>query len=188
MQPYPTVDNWIKALLSKALPTRVRPSFSHHHSLPSGNSYTSLLAFSIRGQTEEARRNTIPQRLKQNLIQFSSVAQSWPTLCNPMDWSMPGFPVHHQLLEFIQTHIHRVSEASNHLILCHSLLLPPSIFHSIRVFTSESVLCIRWPKLWSFSFSISASSEYSGLTAFRIDWLDLHAVQGTLKSVLQHCS
>ena len=77
---------------------------------------------------------------------------------------------------------------SNNFILCHPLLLPPSIFRSIRVFSSESVLCIRWPKYWSFSFSISPSSEYSGLISFRIDWLDLLAVQGTLKSLLQHHS
>ena len=76
---------------------------------------------------------------------------------------------------------------SNHLILCHSLLLP-SVFPSIRVFSNESVLCIRWPKYWSFSFSISPSNEYSGLISFRIDWLDLLAVQGTLKSLLQHHS
>ena len=74
----------------------------------------------------------------------------------------------------------------NHLILCHPLLLPPSIFPSIRVFSKESVLCIRWPKYWSFSFSISPSNEYSGLISFRMDWLDLLAVQGTLKSLLQH--
>ena len=77
---------------------------------------------------------------------------------------------------------------SNHLILCHPLLLPPSVFPSIRVFSNESVLCIRWPKYWSFSFSISPSSEYSGLVSFRMDWLDLLAVQGTLKSLLQHHS
>ena len=77
---------------------------------------------------------------------------------------------------------------SNHLILCHPLLLPPSIFPSFRVYSNESVLCIRWPKYWSFSFSISHSSEYSGLISFRIDWLDLLAVQGTLKSILQHHS
>ena len=77
---------------------------------------------------------------------------------------------------------------SNHLILCHPLLLPPSIFPSIRVFTNESVLCIRWPKYWSFSFSISPSNEYSGLISFRMDWLDLLAVQVTLKSLLQHHS
>ena len=77
---------------------------------------------------------------------------------------------------------------SNHLILCHPLLLPPSIFSSIRVFSNESVLRIRWPKYWSFSFSIRPSNEYSGLISFRIDWLDLFAVQGTLKSLLQHHS
>ena len=77
---------------------------------------------------------------------------------------------------------------SNHLILCHSLLLSPSIFSSIRVFSNESVLRIRWPKYWSFSFSISPSSEYSGLISFRMDWLDLLAVQGTLRSLLQHHS
>ena len=77
---------------------------------------------------------------------------------------------------------------SNHLILCHPLLLPPSIFPSISVFSNESVLHIRWPKYWSFSFSISLSNEYSGLISFRMDWLDLHAVQGTLKSLLQHHS
>ena len=75
---------------------------------------------------------------------------------------------------------------SNHLILCHPLLLLPSIFPSIRVFSKESVLCIRWPKYWSFSFSMSPSNEYSGLISFRIDWFDLLAVQGTLKSLLQH--
>ena len=75
---------------------------------------------------------------------------------------------------------------SNHLILCHPLLLPPSIFPSIRVFSNESALCIRWPKYWSFSFSISSSNEYSGLISFRIGWLDLLVVQGTLKRLLQH--
>ena len=77
---------------------------------------------------------------------------------------------------------------SNHLILCHPLLLPPSIFPSIRVFSNESALCIRWPKYWSFSFNISPSNEYSGLISFRMDWLDLLADQGTLKSLLQHHS
>ena len=101
-----------------------------------------------------------------------------------MDCSTPGFPVHHQLLELTQTHVHWVTMPSNHLILCHLLLLP-SVFPSIRVFSSGSVLCIRWPKYWSFSFSISPSNEYSGLISFRMDWLDLLEVQGTLKSLLQ---
>ena len=77
---------------------------------------------------------------------------------------------------------------SNHLILCYSLLLPPSIFPSIRIFSNESVLCIRWPEYWSFSFNISPSNEHSGLISFSIDWLDLFSVQGTLKSLLQHHS
>ena len=116
-------------------------------------------------------------------IQFCSVSQSCLILCNPMDCSMPGFPVHHQLLELIQTHVHRICD-----ILCHPLLLLPSIFPSIRVFSNESVLHIRWPKYWSFSFSIRPSNEYSGLISFRIDLLDLLAIQGTLESLLQHHS
>ena len=99
---------------------------------------------------------------------------------------MPGFPVHRQLPEFIQTHVHASVMPSNHLILYRPLLLLPLIFPSIRVFSNESVLCIRWPKYWSFRFSISPSSEYSGLISCRIDWLDLLATQGTLKSLLQH--
>jgi len=105
-----------------------------------------------------------------------------------MDCSTPGFPVLHQLLEFDQTHVHPVSMSSNHLILCCPLLLPPSIFPSISIFSNKSVLCIRWPKYWSFSFSISPSNEYSGLISFRMDWLDLLAVQGTLRSLHQHHS
>ena len=104
------------------------------------------------------------------------------TLCNPMDCSTPGLAVHHQLMSIESV------MPSNYLILCHSLLLLPSIFPSIRVFSSESVLRIRWPKYWSFSFNISPSNEYSGLISFRMDWLDLLAVQGTLKSLLQHHS
>ena len=90
----------------------------------------------------------------------------------------PGFPVYHHLPELAQTHVHQVGNTI-HLILCYPLLLLPSILPSLRVFTNESILCIRWPKYWSFSFSISPSSEYSGLISFRMDWLDLLAVQGT---------
>ena len=123
------------------------------------------------------------------LFQFSSVAQLSLTLCNSMDCSTPGLPVHHQLLELTQTYVHQVGDA---IQLSHPLsspfLLPPSIFPSIRVFSSESVLLIRWPKYWSFNFSISPSNEHSGLISFRIDWLDLLAVQGILESLLQHHS
>ena len=102
-----------------------------------------------------------------------------------MDCSMPGFPVHHQLPELVSI---KSVMPSNHLILCHPLLFPPLIFPSIRVSSNESVLRIRWPEYWSFSFSISPSNEYSGLICFRMDWLDLLAVQGTLKSLLQNHS
>ena len=105
-----------------------------------------------------------------------------------MDCSMPGLPVHHQLPEFTQTHVHWAVMPSNHLILCLPLLLPLSVIPNIRVFSNESILHIRWPKGWSFSFSISPSNEYSGLISFRMDWLDLLAVQGTLRSLLQHHS
>ena len=105
-----------------------------------------------------------------------------------MDCGTPGFPVHHQLPELFKLMSIVSVMPSSHLILCRPLLLPPSIFRSIRVFSRESVLHIRWPKYWSFRFSISPSNEYSGLISFRIDWLDLLAVQGTLKSFLQHHS
>ena len=117
---------------------------------------------------------------------FSSVIQSCPTLCDPMNRSTPGFPVHHQLLEFTQTHVHESVMPPSHLILCRPLLLLPPIPPSIRVFSSESTLCMRWPKFWSFSYSISPSNEHPGLISFWMDWVDLLAVQGTLKSLLQY--
>ena len=105
-----------------------------------------------------------------------------------MNRSTPGLPVHHQLLEFTQTHVIESVIPSNHLILCRPLLLLPSIFPSISVFSNESALCIRWPKYWSFSLNISPSNEHPGLISFRMDWLDFPAVQGTLKSLPQHHS
>ena len=118
-------------------------------------------------------------------VQFNSVAQYHLTLCDLLACSTPGFPVHHQLLSLIKLMSIELVMPPNHLILCRPLLLWPSIIPSIRVFSNESVLCIMWPKLWSFSFSISPSNEYSGHISFRMDWLDLLAVQGTLKSRLQ---
>ena len=121
-------------------------------------------------------------------VQFSSVTQSCLTLCNPMNCSTPGLPIHHQLPEFTQLMSIESVMPSNHLILCCPLLLLPSIFPIIRVFSNESALCIRWPKYWIFSFNISPSNEHPGLISFRMDLLDLLAVQGTLKSLLQHHS
>ena len=119
-------------------------------------------------------------------IQFSSVTQSCPTLCDPMDCSRPGFLVYHQLPELV--HVHPVSDAIQPSHSLPSPSPPASLFPSIRVFPNKSVLHIRWPKYWSFSFSISPSNEYSGLISFRMDWLDLAVVQGTLKSLLQYHS
>ena len=121
-------------------------------------------------------------------FQFSSVTQSCPTLCDPMNLRIPGLPVHHQLLEFNQTHVQRVGDAiqPSHPLLSPSPAAP--IPPSIRVFSNESTLHMRWPKYWSFSFSICPFNEPPGLISFRMDWLDLLAVQGTLKSLLQHHS
>ena len=111
-------------------------------------------------------------------VQFSSVARSFPTLCDPIDCSIPGFPVHHQLQILLKLMSIELVMPSNHLILCHPLLLPPSIFPSIRVFLNESVILIRWPKYWVFSFRVSLSNEYSGLISFRMNWLDFLDAQG----------
>ena len=121
-------------------------------------------------------------------VQFSPVTQSCLTLCDPWtaahqaSLSITNFPSPHKPMPI------ELVMPSSHLILCRPLLLLPSIFPSIRVFSNEPVLHIRWPKYWSFSFSISPSNEYSGLISFRMDWLDLFAVQGTLKNLLQHHS
>ena len=119
-------------------------------------------------------------------IQFRSVTQSCPTLCNPMNHSTPGFLVHHQFPESTQTHVHWVGDAIQPSHPLSSPLLLPPIPPSIRVFSNESTLCMRWPKYWSFSIGISTSKEHPRLVSFRMDWLDLLAVQGTLKSLLQH--
>ena len=119
--------------------------------------------------------------------QFSSVAQSCLTLCDPMNRSTPGLPVHHQLLQFTQTHVHWVGDA---IRPSPPLSSPSPAFNvlNIRVFSNESAFHIRWPKYWSFSFNISPSNEHPGLISFRMDWLHFLAVQGTVKSLLQHHS
>ena len=135
--------------------------------------------------------NLLPYLVLGSLIkrhQFSSVAQLCLTLCNSMNHSTPGLPVHHQLPEFTQTHVHQVSDAIQPSHLLSSPSSPAPIPPSIRGFSNESALRIRWPKYWSFSFSISPSNEHPGLVSLRMDWLDLLAVQGTLKSLLQHHS
>ena len=121
-------------------------------------------------------------------VQFSSVTQSCPTLCDPMNRSMPGLPVHHQLPEFTQTHVHQVSDAiqPSHPLSSPSPPAPNPSQH--QSFSNESTLCMRWSKYWSFSFRISPSKEIPGLISLRMDWLDLLAVQGILKSLLQHHS
>ena len=115
-----------------------------------------------------------------------SVTQSCPTLCDPMCCSMPSFLVLHRLQELAQTHVHWISNAIQPLRPLHLLFLLSSIFPSIRAFFNVLALCIRWPKYWSSSFSISLSNDYSELISFRIDWFELLVVQGTLKSLLQH--
>ena len=125
---------------------------------------------------------------KNHWSQFSSIAQSCPTLCGTMNCSTPGFPAHHQLPEFTQTLSIESVMPSSHLILCRPLFLLPPIPPSIRVFSIESTLPKRWPKYWSFSLSIIPSKEHPGLISFRMDWLNLLAVQETLRSLLQHHS
>ena len=122
--------------------------------------------------------------------QFSSVAQPCLTLCNPMNRSTPGLPVHQQLPEFTQTHVHRVGDAiqPSHPLSSVPFSSCPQSLPASESFPNESTLHMRWPKYWSFSFSISPSKVHPGLISFRMDWLDLLAVQGTLKSLLQHHS
>ena len=118
-----------------------------------------------------------------HILTSSSVAQSCPTLCDPMNCSTPGLPVHHRLSEPMSIEL---VMPSNHLILCRPLLLLPSIFPSIGIFSNESALRIRWPKYWSFSFNISPSNEHLELISFRMDWLSFLAIQGTLKRVFSN--
>ena len=141
-------------------------------------------AEAFQGSLSKGRKDTNVY-LPLSLVQFSSVAHSCLTLCDPMDCSIPGFPVHHQLPKLAQTHVYQVGDAIQPSHPLSSSSPPAFRLSQHMVFSNESVLHIRWPKYWSFSYSISPSNEYSGLISFRMDWLDLLAVQGTLKSLLQ---
>ena len=144
------------------------------------------MSFHLKGGIYQFIYSTFIERFIFHFHSFSlsSVAQSCPTLCDPIDCSTPGSSVHHQLPELTHTHVYQVSDA----IQTSHPLSSPSIFPSIRLFSNQSVLHIRWPKYWSFSFSISPFNKYSGLISFRIDWLGFLEVQGTLKSFLQNHS
>ena len=147
---------------------------------------SSLLCFLYRFPGSHRCRQVPPHwanaPYRSESVQFSCSVMS-DSLC-PMDCSMPGFPVHHQHIKLTQTHVIESVMPSNHLILCCPVLFPPSIFPSISVFSNEIGLFIRWPKYWNFSFNISPSNEHSGMISFRMDWLDLLAVQRTLQSLL----
>ena len=136
---------------------------------------------STGGRTEGRNINNL-----RYVDQFSSVTQWCLKPCHPMDCSTPGFPVHHQLPGFTQTHVHRVSDAIQPSHRLRPLLLLSSVFPNISVFSKETALCIEWPKYWSFSFSVSPTNENSGLISFGIDWFDILAVQEILKSLLQN--
>ena len=153
-------------------------------------SFFSVATLHVESEFHNQGSNPFPKQWKLRVltiglrVQFNSFAQLCPTLWDPMNCSTPGLSVYHQLLKSTQTHVHQVSDAiqpSNPLL---SPSPPAFNLSSIRVFPSESALCIRWAKYWSFSFSISPSNEHPGLISFRMDWLDLLAVQGTLKSLL----
>ena len=151
-----------------------------------GDQYWHIDDFKLTLETAHAKKDIVlPLSPWNRSDQIRSVAQSCPTLCDPMNHSTPGLPVQHQLPEFTQTHIHWVSDTIQPSHPLSSPLLLPPVPPSIRVFSNESTLCMRWTKYWSFSFSLS-SKEIPGPISFRMDCLDLLAVQGTVKSLLQH--
>ena len=165
----PLTENWIKDLLSMAPPIRTRPSFPHNQSLPSGSFHKLLIL--------------IHQKISsvQLLSYVRLLVTPWITACQ----ASLSITNSQSLLKLMS--IESVMPSS-HLILCCPLLLLSPVFPSIRVFPSESTLCMKWPKYWCFSFNISPSNEHPGRISFRLDWLDLPAVQGTLKSLFQHHS
>ena len=152
----------------------------------SGRVYPKNVKFNVQKSNIVFHKHSKIKHCISHIERCCSVVKSCLTLCNPMDCSTSDFPVLHYLLGIAQTHVHLFGDTIHHFILYHPLLFLPSIFPSIRGFSNKSVLCIRWPVYWSFS--ISPSIEYSGLISFRIDWFDLLAVQGTLKSLHQHHS
>ena len=161
----------------------VLPPNDSAKNLPKAFQFSELWGFGISHERWwPCNTCSLPPGGSVNSAQFSH--SSCPTLCDPMNRSTPGLPVHHQLPEFTQTHIHWVSDAIQPSHLLSSPSPPAPNLPSIRVFWNESALRIRWPKFWSFSFSISPSNEHSGLISFRMDWLDLLVVRGTLKSLL----
>ena len=154
-------------------PLPTHPSSSFPTSLLfSGQSFTVQCTDGKGEEDTDSRNSHLLNHLIQFLRQFSSV-HLCPTLCDPMDCSTPGLPVHHQLPESTQIHVHGVSDAIQPSHPCHPLLLLPAIIPSIRVFSNKSVLRVRWPKYWSFRYSVSPSNEYSGLISFRMDWFEL---------------
>ena len=159
------------------------PCFTKHNNNTAW--YISKVIFSLCKKNDNSQFHWL---LIDASVQFSSVTQLCSTPCNPMNHSTPGLPVHHQLLEFTQTHVHRLSDAiqPSHPLSSPSPPAPNPAQH--QSLSNESTLRMRWPKYWSFSFSIIPSKEIPGLISFRMDWLDLLAVQGTLKSLLQHHS
>ena len=159
--------------------TTAQPGKSHDKSFPCTFLFLCLLYNHLVGTAT----TIIPVLLK---LQFSSVAQSCLTLCDPMNCSTPGLPSITNSRSSLKLMSIESVMPSSHLMFCRPLLLLPPIPPSIRVFSNESALRMRWPKYWSFSFSISSSNEHPGLISFRMDWLDLFAVQGTLNSLLQH--
>ena len=171
-----------------------RKSLLQHHSSKASILWSSAFfivqlshPYMTTGKTIGLTRRTFVSKVIRS-DQIRSVSQSCPTLCNPINRSTPGLPVHHQLPEFTETHVHRVSDAIQPSHPLSSPSPPAPVPPSIRVFSNESTLHMRWPKYWSFSSSIIPSKEHPGLISFRMDWLDLLAVQGTLKRLLQHHS
>ena len=176
---YSGPGSFVLGIFQARIRERVAISFSRGSSWPKDETCVSWIGRQIITQPSG----------KTNVFHYCcSVCQSCPTLCDHMNYSTPDLPAPHRLPKFAQVHVHCLVIPSSHLILWHTLFLLPSIFPSIRDFSSKSAVRIRWPKYWSLRFSISPSNEYSGLIYPKIDWFDLFAVQETFRSLLQHHS